>query len=292
MDAAAPPDVGAALRARGYAVVRGVLSADDVAAVKERLRHLAAHAGRYRHLGVHFHPDPAVVPRGDGDPLARFEQIGNAPFLDPTIRARLLAHPALVRLAAALLGPDLHVINAGFFVKPAHGGAEVPWHQDAATWGIPPGAWTPADAPPIFDFWLALDPTDRGNGCLELLPGSERRGIVPHTRRGRLLPEADPAACGLDPARAVALPAAPGDLVVYHQDTFHRSDTNRSDRPRLAAAGTLVGARDLARLRALLPGLETLARPPLVRAGRPVALADPLPAYPACWRVAWRRLVR
>jgi ectoine hydroxylase-related dioxygenase (phytanoyl-CoA dioxygenase family) len=289
--ATTPDDVKTALRDHGYCVVRSVLSAADVEAVTRRLRVIAARAALYRHLGVHFNPASAVAGWDAGDPLARFEQIGHVPFLDATVRARLLAHPGLTRLAAAVLGPDIDVVNAGFFLK-APGGAEVPWHQDAATWGVPVGAWTPENAPTIFDFWLALDHADARNGCLELLPGSERLGILPHASWGGLLPEADPAAFGLDPDARVAFRAAPGDLVVYHQDMFHRSDANRSARPRLAAAGSLIAHADAVRLRALLPDLPTLERRPLCRGGRPVALRHALPERPSRWRVACRRLAR
>ncbi len=261
--------------ARGFCIVRGVIDAGDVASIKSRLRYIAAHPRFYRRLGVFFAASSAAAPAGDS--LERFEQIGNVPFLDAECRRRLLLHPRLVDLVRAWLGPDVNVINAGFFLKPAQRGAEVPWHQDAATWGVPVGAWTYASAPPIFDYWMALDAAGRDNGCLEVLPGSHRSGGVAHAPRGGLLAQADPADLGFDPARRLAIPAEPGDVVIYHQDMFHRSGLNLSSRPRLAAAGTFVGLAEVPRLRALLPPAIAIERRPALRGGRPVEIANPLP---------------
>ena len=273
---------------RGYSLVRSVLGADDVAAIKERLRYIAAHAGFYHAFGVSFTLAAQTARRTRLDPLEWFEQIGNVPFLDEECRAHLLAHGDFAELAQAVIGADADVINAGFFLKPSQGGAEVPWHQDAATWGVPTGAWSAGDAPLIFDYWIALDDADADNGALELLPGSQRCGVVHHERCGGLLAQADPEAHGCDPRGAIAIDAAPGDLVVYHQDMFHRSGPNHSSRARLAAAGTLIGSRESARMRALLPAYTTLDRCPLYRDGRVVPLAHPLPLNAS----AWRRLLR
>jgi phytanoyl-CoA hydroxylase len=284
--------VKSALLERGFCIVRAVIDAEDVAAIKRRLAYIAAHASFYEACGVHFTP-PAGMARARGsDPLQRFEQIGNVPFLDAECRARLLTHRGFAGVASAVLGPEFNVVNAGFFLKPAHHGVEVPWHQDAATWGIPAGAWTASDAPLIFDYWLALDPTDRDNGCLELLPGSHRCGVLPHVHRGGLLPELDPRAFGFDDAQGLPIAADAGDLVVYHQDMFHRSAPNRSPRPRLAAAGTLIAPRDIPRLRALLPALATLEHCPVYRGGEPVIPVHTLPQRAARFAAVFRRARR
>jgi ectoine hydroxylase-related dioxygenase (phytanoyl-CoA dioxygenase family) len=278
--------------ARGYSVVHRVLGGGDVAAIKGRLRYIAAHARFYRAFGVSFTPAPRAARRARPDPLEWFEQIGNVPFLDPECRARLLAQADFAELAQAVVGGDADVINAGFFLKAPHGGAEVPWHQDAATWGVPPGAWAPGESPLIFDYWLALDDADAGNGALELLPESQRCGVVRHERRGGLLPEADPAAHGCDPQGAVTIRADTGDVVVYHHDMFHRSGRNDSGRGRLAAAGTLVDPQVSARLRALLPHYATLDRCPLYRDGRILPLDHPLPPRASAWRWLVRKTRR
>jgi ectoine hydroxylase-related dioxygenase (phytanoyl-CoA dioxygenase family) len=257
------------------------LNSHNIACLKQRLTYIAAHAAFYDRHGVYFTPSVRAVEAARA-PLARFQQIGNVPFLDAVCRNNLLLQSSFAAVATSYVGPSFNVINAGFFLKPAHDGAEVPWHQDAATWGIPPGAWSFADAPRIFDYWLALDDADDENGALELLPGSQHLGPVEHSRRGGLLPQADPDRFGLETQRRVAIRAAAGDLVVYHHDMFHRSSANRSPRPRLAAAGTLIAPDQIQHIKSFLPKLSTLERCPIQRDGQPAYGGPELPA-----RVSW-----
>lgn len=279
------------LHAHGYCVARSVLSTADIATIEDRVRYIAEHADFYESSGITFNPAAGSARRERPDPLHWFEQIGNVPYFDAQVRRHLLTQPHFLQLASELVGEDIDVVNAGFFLKPPAGGAEVPWHQDAATWGVPAHAWTPQTAPALFDFWLALDPADASNGALELLPDSHLRGVVTHHRGGGLLPETDPQACGFDPERRVVIEAAPGDLIVYHQDLFHRSGRNDSNRPRLAAAGTLVSPADSARLRALLPHYPSLDRWPLIRRGVPIDVVDGLPQRASSWRRLTRKLL-
>ena len=58
------------------------------------------------------------------------------------------------------------------FVKPAKSGAATPWHQDN-------GLWRDGETEP-FNFWMALDPAKRENGCLQFIPGSHKTEIVEH----------------------------------------------------------------------------------------------------------------
>jgi ectoine hydroxylase-related dioxygenase (phytanoyl-CoA dioxygenase family) len=168
--------------------------------------------------------------------------------------------------------------STAVFCKPAKHGSVVPWHQDSALWGLKPDAWTAETAPVLFDWWMALDPATRENGCLQLLPGSHKKGIVPHARSGGIMQEADPRQFGFDPADAVYVEAQPGDMVVWHQDMFHYSGPNRSDRPRLAAVGTYVAARDLPLMRRLRPDAKLLDKVPVALDGRAVELPEYVPA--------------
>ena len=105
-------------------------------------------------------------------------------------------------------------------------GAEKCWHQDAA--------YFRADDPDrVFGVWIALDPADGGNGCMELVPRSHRDGAVPH------LPHADINLCTIEPARVrrdarVAIALAPGDALVFHSLLHHYTAPNPSYRRRRA----------------------------------------------------------
>ena len=264
------------LRSDGYVIVSGVILTAEVQAAKVRLRYIAKHAKFYTQFGVHF--VPGKNPPQSDDPLHQFDQISHVLWRDRELWERILVHPNMIRVASAIVGDSFNVINAGIFVKRPGDGSAVPWHQDTATWGVPPGAWGPDDAPKILDYWLALDHATEENGYLQLLPGSHLQGVVPHRDGGGLLHEADPRKFGFDIANAIGCTTAPGDLVIWHPDLFHGSDTNRSALPRLAAAGTFISSDEAPRLRKYLPQLQTLERLPAVVDGRPCALPNPIPA--------------
>jgi ectoine hydroxylase-related dioxygenase (phytanoyl-CoA dioxygenase family) len=88
----------------------------------------------------------------------------------------LLAHPRLVSIVRDLLGP--HVIGWGthFFCKLPGDGKSVDWHQDCSYWPL-----TPTKAVTV---WLAIDDADEENGCMEVVAGSHRFGLIEYESSG------------------------------------------------------------------------------------------------------------
>jgi hypothetical protein len=149
---------------------------------------------------------------------------GSDVFLD------LARDRAVVDLAAELVGPDVVLWGCQVFCKPGGDGMEVPWHQDGHYWPIRPLATCTA--------WIALDDSTTENGCLRVIPGSHRRGLLPHARTPRdrvvLDLEVDPAACDAAAARDVVLEA--GQLSLHDVYLVHGSRPNRSPRRRAGLA--------------------------------------------------------
>ena len=83
----------------------------------------------------------------------------------------------------------------------------------------------------------AADPTDVSNGCMQLWPGSQHAGIVPHH-----LPVRPSAAAHIyysvrdapPPAEAVAVPMQPGDALIFNVSCVHGSGPNVTDNRRWA----------------------------------------------------------
>ena len=80
---------------------------------------------------------------------------------------RVAAEPGILDMVEQLIGPDLVLWITRILCKPAGDGQEVPWHQDGQYWPIRPLG--------TCSVWIALDPVDRGNGCMRFIPGSHRR---------------------------------------------------------------------------------------------------------------------
>ena len=74
--------------------------------------------------------------------------------------------PAILAMAAQLIGPDICLWNMSFFAKPAINGKRTPFHQDGEYWPIRPLA--------TCTVWIAIDAATEENGCLRYIPGSHK----------------------------------------------------------------------------------------------------------------------
>jgi ectoine hydroxylase-related dioxygenase (phytanoyl-CoA dioxygenase family) len=130
----------------------------------------------------------------------------------------------LLDLAAVLVNGEAEVWGAEIFAKPARVGSAVPYHQDNAYFNF-----TPSDS---FSCWIALDAASEENGCVYYARRTHRQRL-PHKASGvagNSMGLADPPPPGsLDEEAAVL---EPGDAMLHHCEVIHRSEPNRSTRPR------------------------------------------------------------
>ncbi|HWL86579.1 MAG TPA: phytanoyl-CoA dioxygenase family protein [Polyangiaceae bacterium] len=142
---------------------------------------------------------------------------------DPLFRG-WIEHPAFARIARAVVGPEIVLYRAIVMNKSAKGGTPLPWHQDGGRfWGL--------DREPTLQIWTALDDAPIESGCVEVLPGSHREGLV--TPLGGLVAKNFVDARGAD-AAAVPLPARAGEVILLHNQIWHRSGRNTTGKPRRA----------------------------------------------------------
>ncbi len=93
------------------------------------------------------------------------------------------------------------------------------WHQDN-------GVVLPeADETQMLTVWFPLSDATVDNGCLELVPGSHRDGLLTHCPRDGILQIPTTL---FDEAAAVPVPMKRGDALFMHNRTCHRSMINRS----------------------------------------------------------------
>jgi len=146
-------------------------------------------------------------------------------WLDALVRDARILDPV-----ESLLGPDLLCWGAQFFAKPAGDAAYVSWHQDATYWGL--------SSPDVVTAWVALTPSTRESGCMQVVPGTHRRQ-VPHEDRfddANLLSRGQEVAVKVDPATVVEVELQPGEMSLHHVLLFHGSEPNRSASPRIGFA--------------------------------------------------------
>jgi hypothetical protein len=159
----------------------------------------------------------------------RAEAMDKPHFLFPELYEFVL-HREVLDLVEPLIGPDIGFFTSHFICKPPRTGQRVPWHEDSSYWR---GIFDPFED--ICTVWLALDPSDRANGCLRVIAGSQANGFSEYR------PVEDPQGSvfgtevrpeQVDESRAVDFVLEPNRCSVHHARIIHGSDANRSERRR------------------------------------------------------------
>jgi hypothetical protein len=106
-------------------------------------------------------------------------------------------------------------------------------HQDFPYWewmGIPPDD--------LLTVCIAIDAADSDNGAIEVFPRLHHRRLPGLASEPRDIDEAQ-----MDTSAGEILALAPGDLLILHSGTPHRSGVNRTDRMRRALLPSYACAR-------------------------------------------------
>jgi len=148
------------------------------------------------------------------------------PFADEITRL-----PAVLDPVKAILGPDLIVWNASFFIKEPHTEDFISWHQDLTYWGLTDSHEVTA--------WVALSPSTPESGCVKFVPGSHTSSIVEHRDtfdENNLLSRGQELAVDVNEDDAVSVVLQPGEMSLHHGQVFHGSHKNQSDYRRVGLA--------------------------------------------------------
>ena len=140
------------------------------------------------------------------------------PFVDEIMRL-----PSLLGPVKAILGDDLLVMGANFFVKEPATPAFVSWHQDLTYWGY--------DGVSEVTAWVALTAATPENGCMRFVQGSHRREIVDHHDlfdESNMLSRGQEISVEVNEGEAVEAALQPGEMSLHHGHVFHASNPNRS----------------------------------------------------------------
>jgi ectoine hydroxylase-related dioxygenase (phytanoyl-CoA dioxygenase family) len=247
MSAPAPtiPDHVTHLREHGYAVIRGFLSADEIAAVKRETDAVMAegmkHHASYRDHNLMFE----IL----NDPQAKRRVLLQAhwfSWINPALEA-LRRHPRYFEIMQPLLGGDIKQVTNQLHWKPP--GAKYTgyrFHQDLR-FRERPEVYTNLDRT-YLNTGLAIDPHGPENGGLAVYDGSHKLGYLGLSDDGPIMKgvnhEDELIRAGLDPAGRVDFRLDPGDLVIWTLLTVHGSLPNRSDRDRCFMINSYVRASD------------------------------------------------
>lgn len=134
----------------------------------------------------------------------------------------------MVDTAEDLLGDEVYHYHSKINTKRPGGGGVWVWHQDYGYW-YSNGCLYPDMATAA----IPLTRMSRSNGCLQVIPTSNRMGRIDHMNIGEQT-GADPKRVDQIVARRAPVPfeAEPGDVMFFHCNTLHTSEANRSREPR------------------------------------------------------------
>ena len=138
---------------------------------------------------------------------------------------RIATQGPAIPLAVALLGPAVCLTHVQFITKlPDEPGthSDIPWHQDSGY-----GRLDPPDDLTVF---VALTDMTAENGCLQVVPGSHRAGLLDHDAAA-LNPVLRETAL---PGEPVAVPLRAGEALAFSGLLVHGSGPNRARAPRVA----------------------------------------------------------
>ena len=234
------PDESVQLERLGYAVIRDLLSPDEIAELRTE-------------IGDIYDRDPSDQ-RGDRSPedaaMFRYDMLNRS-----AAAQRACAHPRLLSVIEPLLGEDCHVIANTAWRNPAghpgsHGGQA--WHIDAGPHvPLPEGVKWPADVPhPVFAIGvhLYLQDCSLEDGPTGVLPGSHLSGRAPPHARN-MDDDLD-----YEGQRVVPLLTRAGDAGLFVSDVWHRRMPTRDGDHGRFFLQVHFGRRDIAQR--LLPTEE------------------------------------
>ncbi|WP_299303471.1 phytanoyl-CoA dioxygenase family protein [uncultured Litoreibacter sp.] len=162
-------------------------------------------------------------------PLNTYKRV-NANIVMP-LAHRIAMHPGVLDVVEGVLGPDILVFSAEFFIKEPRTTQIVSMHQDLTYWGL--GA---VDG--LVTAWIALSPATPASGCMDFVRGSHKDAILPHEDTfdaNNLLSRGQEVAVDVDEADKVNIEIHPGQMSLHHGLTIHGSGPNVSDDRRIAA---------------------------------------------------------
>lgn len=214
---------------QGYLVVEDVLDPQEdlgpvVAAYEEEVDQRARALHREGKLSRLYEDEPFKRR------LARIA--AEVPAAAGALDIYLIRHPAMFRF---LLNPKVHdvvesLIGPEILCHPCqHLRAVAPtalasisrttdWHQDAGV------LWPEADDHLIVTTWIPLMDVTQERGCLQVIPGSHRQGLLAPAEGGDRV---DPAVIAA--GEPLPLPVRAGGMILFHNYVLHAAVPNTSD---------------------------------------------------------------
>lgn len=207
----------------GYLILPDMLSEADVMTLGGSLDVLD------EWIQTHDHPDFVREPESVNSDRMVIRKITNIHLHGGAPWHELMERDEVLDLFEDLIGPDIAFHHSKAMMKPPHEGSVKPWHQD-----LPEGFVSPTEADrlrplgtdlkpenvPVVAIQYYVDDSTLDNGCIQVVPGSHRRGLFEDPLDESLI----------DPTEVVPAEIIAGGALLFHCLTYHHSAPNTSPR--------------------------------------------------------------
>ena len=163
VDTKVTDDHAHSFRENGYLVVEDALSPYEVDALRnETVRICRGELGNVSGL-------PPILPDDSNDDVIQRTLCVHFPHKISEVMFDFLAHETIVDLWTKVIGPNVKSMQSMLFIKSA-GKPGQAWHQDEG--------FIPTRDRSLNAAWIALDDATVENGCLWVIPGSHKHGVI------------------------------------------------------------------------------------------------------------------
>lgn len=127
-----------------------------------------------------------------------------------------------------LMGGEIAFYHSKLTLKRPKVGGSWDWHQDYGYWYRNGYLF-----PHMASVFIALDPSRKANGCLQVLKGSHHLGRIEHgVNEGQVGADMTRVHAAMEKLELVYAEMDPGDALFFHGNTLHASSANTSDHKR------------------------------------------------------------
>ncbi len=211
-------------RDNGYLCPVRIFELDEVESIRQRLEAIIDDDFPHRDRLIGINVEKGVT---KDEQMIYFQ---NAWMVDEVMHDTLFNTRMTVPLHQLLGVEKVRFFHDQVFYKPARHGGVVAWHQDYSYWTrtVPQGHVT---------CFVALDDSNLENGCMQVVPGSQKWDILPRVPLTGGIEDMKAIKEVMSPEQLAAFKPVPlilkaGEASFHHPVILHGSYPNKSDRKR------------------------------------------------------------
>jgi len=146
-----------------------------------------------------------------------------------TGKTKQFAHDErILNLIEDIVKPGIAIFSSKLLTKQPNSPSVCHWHQDDAYYTEVVSSDT------RMSIWVPLQDTDERNGCLWIVPGSHKQGLMPYEAKNNGTCRKALAEDQVDLSKAQPVPMKAGSILLFHALTWHSSKGNETDHVRRA----------------------------------------------------------